>query len=304
MKIETNATSAFDIKISPSQTKIACALIGHPLSILDIKTGEVLVNYTDRNYDSAWTVDWYKHNDKEYVVSGYGTGGYVRIIGEEGKDMLKYTRKSTDYGYPDAAQLHSNSIWKLVIVDNYSYSVSDDGTIARLQLEFREDAFVYTRKHEKKTLIWGNIYNILPFDSDHLVIAIGHDIAKIRILQKKFLNTYSEHNGRVRSLCKLSERTFVSASEDHSIKLWDIDKEEALKTIQLDATPTQVKCFNDYLIHSQGNQLVIRNKDLELVKEITLVAEKIICFDLTNDGKTLVVGDENGNIFIEEFVIK
>lgn len=302
IKIETDSMSIHDIKISPNQDKLACALIEAPLKVFDITSGKEIISYKDSNYDSAWSIDWHKVKEEEFVLAGYGNSGYMRIIDLEGEDRLKYGRSSSDYGYPDAAQLHSDSVWKLRVLNDQSYSVSDDGSFTRLNLILNKDGFfTYSRKNEKRLSIYGSLYDICFFDQHYIIIAKNNLL--IKLSQEKFsakgLLFFNEHQDRVVSVCKLNDQKIISGSEDKTMKIWDIHDENSEQTIKLDSTPYCLMSSNDHIFHISKNKVIIRQKtDFSIIETIVFGTANLMTFDVSNDLKTIVAGDEDGVIYI------
>jgi|GEM_PF-2700882 len=303
MKINTHSNSVFDIRIAPDQKKFACSLIDAPLKIFDLESGEVLASHTDINGDSSWSLDWFQFEEKEFIVSGYGNYGYVRIIDSNGNDKLAYVKKSPDFGYPNAAQLHSNSVWKIRVIGNQSFSVSDDGTLTRLDLEFNpeKEMFNYTRKHEKRLSIYGKLHDFCQFVENQFLIGQREVIGATP--QKRFsassAGLYLGHTDRVVSICKLNDTQFLSGSWDKTIKLWTIGQREPVRSIDLDDVVYNLTMLDNKLIHTCGKSIVVRDhKNLEVITKIDLSDATLRCFDISKDKKTLVAGDEEGMVYI------
>ena len=305
MKLNSQAMDVFDIRISLNQDKFACSLIESPLKIFDLTSGELIAQHVDSNYDSSWSLDWFQINKEEFLVSGYGNNGYVRIIDSQGKDRLKYARKSDDIGYPDAAQLHSNSVWKIRTINGECFSVADDGVMARLKLDYdaSKNSFKYTRKHETRLPIYGKLYDFCQFHENHFLIA--HKNGIYETAKKRFSSScagyYKGHSNRVISVCKLNDKQFVSSSWDKTIILWNIDQYSPLESFKTSNAAYNLLVKNGQVFHADGGSIVIRGiKDLKVVDNIKITEKKLKCFDITDDLKTIVAGDERGNIFIHK----
>lgn len=304
MKINTHSNSVFDLRISPDQDKFACSLIDAPLKIFSLETGELLASHTDSNMDSSWSLDWFKFEEKEFIVSGYGDSGYIRIIDTSGKDKLAYLRKSEDFGYPDAAQLHSNSVWKVRIINNESYSVADDGTFSKLTLVFNpeKETFNYTRALEKRVAInRSRLYDFCVLNEHQFLLANDNDIFETtKRFSRSCMGLYQGHTNRVISVCKLNDQQFLSSSWDKTIKLWTIGKYEPVSSIDLDEVAWNLRISDNKLFHTEGKAIIIRNiESLEITEKIDLSEADLRCFDLSEHKKTLVAGDEAGNVYIK-----
>lgn len=303
MKINTNSNSVFDIRISPDQKMFACSLIDAPLKIYSLESGELLASHADINGDSSWSLDWLKYEEQEFVISGYGTTGYIRIIDCAGNDKLTYAKKSPDFGYPNAAQLHSNSVWKIRVIGNQSFSVSDDGSFTRLDLEYNPEkgTFNYTRKLEKRLSIYGNLHDFCHFEDNQFLIAQREDIYSTP--KNKFsassAGLYLGHSNRVVSICKLNDTQFLSSSWDNTIKLWNIGKREPVRSIDVDDIGYNLTVLDAFVLHTSGKSIAVRKvENLELIKNIDVSDAALKCFDITTDRQTLIAGDEEGMAFV------
>ena len=83
---------------------------------------------------------------------------------------------------------------------------------------------------------------LCQLDKDDVIIS-GSDDMKIKIWKKigpknyfnnewKVIKEYSEHKHSVRTLCKINEDTFASGSFDGSIKIWNLNHDEAIQNLE------------------------------------------------------------------------
>jgi WD40 repeat protein len=299
-KIETESCSIFDIKISPSQDSFAAALIEAPVKVFAIATGAELLSISDAYGDSAWTVDWSAVDNNLFLFAGYGTSGYVKIFDSEGKSVLSCIKQSKDFGSPDAAQLHSNSIWRIKVIDNVLYTVSDDCKMFRTKLLWNGTYFEYNRSTPKcldcsfvdryyEFIQWNNNFGLLASEAIFLV----------NLKTMKIEATFKGHLRKVISLAKIDSERFISSSWDNTLKIWDFNTGEIVKNISLQETVYKVLVVNNRLFHSEGHLIFERDvATFDIIQSYDFHKYTVKTFDITSDGKIMISGDDNGVVFV------
>ena len=74
--------------------------------------------------------------------------------------------------------------------------------------------------------------NHIPILEDELRKAQAEIMTLRKWVRETGPRTFVGHNGTVQSVCKMSDTTFLSGSNDKTIKLWDITTGKCLKTFE------------------------------------------------------------------------
>ena len=300
IKIETNSISVFDLKISPAQNSFAAGLIEAPLKVYSIADGKELLSIKDRKYDSAWAVDWYMQNDSTYLLAGYGTNGYIRIFDSAGENVLRYLRNSRDVGFPDAASMHTNSIWRIKVIGDQLFSVSDDKKMSSLKLAWNGTHFEFGGGCAKYLVVNKPVYEFLHWKKNTGFITDDDGtIYQVHLRTMKIITSFQGHTNRVVSLAKMDEKHLISFSWDKSIKLWDITTGEIIKELVLENAGYKIMVFQNSIFHTDGNYIVERDKETwEKISEHQHHKCELRIFDITSDGEKMVLGYNDGVIVI------
>jgi WD40 repeat protein len=305
LRINTGGASVLCLKISPSQDYFACGLEESPLKVYNILTGEEIIAFSDAHYDSVSALGWKEWGTECYVVAGYAQSGYLRIVNLQGENALKYTAKnSSDYGFPSAAQLHSKRVNSLEIIDNQVFTASEDKNLVRFSLEKKGEYFAYTRQQEKRARI-GHLVKI--WDQDRLLVLnswqiIGEITYVVSLVQAntfKTLKKWSLFRQEVVDFAKLSDTTFVFAGNENKLWVWDWETNQIINECKTQKVPRHFRVLGEQIFHSEGQEIVVRNsKTLEKINVVNTFSKNISAMDISKDGRIIVAGDEDGDIFI------
>jgi WD40 repeat protein len=300
MKFQTKSNGVFDIRIAPDQSRFACALIGSPLKVYALPSGAELLSINDSNYDSVWSVDWKALGNGQYLFAGYGENGYLRIFDGNGKSVIQSKHRSD--GGKDAAQIHSNSVDCLRVIGETLVSVSSDRCINLLSLAnlIEGSKFVYDRKQEQR------LQYILPLHRccrlSSTLIAITTDADEIIVLDRTKTDRITVIPGKdekFSGIARRSDNELITVSWSGKMKFWDLSTESVLQEIALEGPSRQVSVIGNQIVHTAGEKIVFRDAvSLEIQSELRVHDQNVRCFDLTNDGKWIVSGDDGGLVAI------
>ncbi len=305
INITTGGVSVLCIKIAPSQDRFACGAVEAPLKVYDIGTGTELISFSDTNYDSVSALGWKEWGAESYVVAGYAESGYLRIISSQGENALKYAAKnSTDYGFPHAAQLHSQRINSLEIIDNKVFTISDDSTLVKFSLEKEDTHFTYTRKQEKRIRMG---YQVRTWDAEKLLVfntwqIVGDRTYVISLIHAdtfKVLKKWKLFTQEVIDFAKVSDSAFVFAGSEKKLTVYDWETNKITNECETEEPPRHFCVHGAQIIHSEGQKIVVRDrKSLEKINEIGKLPHNISAMDMSKDSKIVVAGDEDGNVLV------
>lgn len=301
MKIDTQSVSVFDVRIAPDQQRFACALVSAPVKVFALPDGEELLAVKDAHYDSAWSVDWLKEKSKTYLLAGYGENGYLRILDDTGKNVLKYSTRSSDFGYPDAAQLHTDSIQCIRVVGQELISVAHNGSMVKFPLEQAKTGtfkFKDSLLHYKK--LKSTLRDVCLWQDGQVFVC--NDAGKILLIDlKKWTNPRSwvAHDAEVISLAKLNHDLLISAGWDDKIKVWNVAEKAVVREFEVSESVNKVFALNGKIVHNDGPKILVKDAEsFATLQEINSHESEVLTFDLTRDGKTLVSGDDEGMVCI------
>ncbi|MEY3444820.1 MAG: hypothetical protein RLZZ519_3101 [Bacteroidota bacterium] len=300
MKFQTKSNGVFDIRIAPDQSRFACALIGSPLKVYALPSGAELLSINDSNYDSVWSVDWKPVGNGQYLFAGYGENGYLRIFDGTGKSIVQSKHRSE--GGKDAAQIHSNSVDCLRVMGDTLVSVSSDRCFNLLSLAnlIEGSKFVYNRKQEQHVQYLVPLRRCCQLSSTRIAATtIADEIIILDRTQTDRVIVIPGKDEKFAGLTRRSDNELITVSWDGKMKFWDVASEAVLQEIDLGGPSHQVTVVGNQIVHTAGEKIVFRNAvTLEIQSEVRVHDEKVSCFDVSNDGKWIVSGDDSGLVAI------
>ena len=144
------------------------------------------------------------------------------------------------------------------------------------------------------------LYSVLVFDNNRILLG-ARDELQILDLKTSNISVFSkEHVGKINVLIKLKEDSFASGGQDNKIKIWNINSNESLMT--LEGHKSMVWCLDkidDNKLISGGSDrraLVWDIKEKKLDFELFKGGEISIVHNLKN-GKVLLCSDNNLCLF-------
>jgi hypothetical protein len=113
-----------------------------------------------------------------------------------------------------------------------------------------------------------------------------------------------EHKGAVNDIAwRDDSNVFASASDDGTIKVWDVVAGTAIKTISAHAGGVTAVAFDHQgRMVSAGKDRRVKLWDAagNLVREFPEMAEQVLTAAITHDGSRVVAGDWNGDVLMVE----
>ena len=135
------------------------------------------------------------------------------------------------------------------------------------------------------------ITSILVYD-DHQIFLGARNELQLLDLKTSNISVFSqEHVGKINSLIKLKDGRFVSAGQDKTIKIWQINSDKSLMT--LEGHRSMIWCLDEI----NGNKLISGGSDKRAL--VWNLNEKKLDFELYHDKEISIVHQlKNGKILL------
>lgn len=145
-----------------------------------------------------------------------------------------------------------------------------------------------------------DIHSVLDYDENRIFLGTRDELLLLDLKTGNISVFSTEHKGKINVLIKLNDGRFASGGQDKTIKVWDINSNKSLMT--LEEHQSMVWCLNEI----DGNKLISGGSDKRaLVWDLN---EKKLDFELykdkeisvvlpINDGKVLLCSENNLCLF-------
>ena len=145
-----------------------------------------------------------------------------------------------------------------------------------------------------------------PINSSLIASAGGNHTIKLWDLVEGSVTTLGSHNGTVNSIAFSPDgRRLVSASDDYTFKLWDVQGKRHLSTLRhiTDRARSQIKAIT---FSPDGQKIVtagwhVKIWDIHTLREVMTIRHSawVLAIAFSLDGQFLAMGDESGQINIK-----
>lgn len=135
------------------------------------------------------------------------------------------------------------------------------------------------------------VNSMVAYDENRIILGSKDELQILDISSKIITPLSTEHKGRINCVIKLSNNEIVTAGQDKTIKVWNIDNPKSLMTLK--GHKSMIWCINEI----KGNKIISGSSDNHAL--IWDLNKKQIDFELFKDKEiSVVIQLKTGNVLL------